>query len=418
MYSILGIIVYYLRYIRVQFWSEERILNYQAKRLKRLAKRSFGTKNLQINFSLEGKEFLNEFKKKVPILDKSRIKENPDSFLVRKSSKFDLEFHTSGSTGKPMKAYISWRHWIIEQAVIYRHWKWHGYKFRDTCAMLRSYSPKEGEPLIKYSWSLNTYYYSPFHLDDEHMEEYYRHMLSKRVKYLRGYPSSIKIFAEFCQNKGYTIPGLKFILTASEVLSEEDRSFIEKVFAVQIGNHYGLAEQIVMFGNCSESSILHNYNEYGYCELIPTDEENIFRIIGTNLHNDLMPLLRYDTGDLAYARPGVKCPCGRAGIQVEAIIGRNDVLIKDSKGSALPTVNFYTMMQYYTTIKEWQFIINRTDDIVLTYTGKELGKIESEKLLRQLKDRLSNTKLNPEIKNVESLNKIAEGKTPRVIYEN
>ena len=169
------------------------------------------------------------------------------------------------------------------------------------------------------------------------MEEYYRHHVrSKRVKYLRGYPSSIKIFAEFCQNKAYTISGLKFIFTASEVLSDDDRSFIENVFGVQIGNHYGLAEQIVMFGNCSESSILHNYNEYGYCELIPTDEENIFRIIGTNLHNDLMPLLRYDTGDLAFARPGVKCPCGRDGIQVEAIIGRNDVLIKDSNGSSLP----------------------------------------------------------------------------------
>jgi phenylacetate-CoA ligase len=284
--------------------------------------------------------------------------------------------------------------------------------------MIRSYSPKEGEPLVKYSWSLNTFYYSPFHLDDDHMEEYYRHMLSKKVKYLRGYPSSIKIFAEFCQKKRYTIPGLKFILTASEVLSGDDRHFIESVFGVKIGNHYGLAEQIVMFGNCSKSSILHNYNEYGYCELIPTEEENVFRVIGTNLHNELMPLFRYDTGDLAYARRGVKCPCGRAGIQVEAIIGRNDVLIKDSNGSSLPTVNFYTMMQYYTTIKEWQFIIKETDDLLLAYTGEELGKIESAKLLTQLKDRLSNTKLNPEIKNVHSLNKIAEGKTPRVIYEN
>ena len=83
-----------------------------------------------------------------------------------------------------------------------------------------------------------------------------------------------------------------------------------------------------------------------------------------------------------------------------------------------PTVNFYTMMQYYTTIKQWQFIINRNDDLVLAYTGKELGSIESAKLLTQLKDRLSNTKLTPEIKNVQFLNKIAEGKTPRVIYEN
>lgn len=417
MYSLLGIVLYYIRYSKSFLWKEENISQYQALRLKQLLKKAGFALESKI-FKLHGSEFLSQYSDMIPILDKQLVKRNPESYLVRRVGTFDLEFHTSGSTGKPMKAYVSWRHWIVEQAVIYRHWKWHGYRFRDACAMLRSYSPKEGESLIKYSWALNTYYYSPFHMDDKHMEEYYRHMLTKKVKYLRGYPSSIKIFAEFCHNKGYTIPGLKFILTASEVLSEDDRSFIENVFSVQIGNHYGLAEQIVMFGNCSESSIMHNYNEYGYCELIPTDEQNIYRIIGTNLHNDLMPLLRYDTGDLAYVRPGITCSCGREGIQVEAIIGRNDVLIKDSNGSALPTVNFYTMMQYYTTVKEWQFIIKSNDNLILAYTGPRLGDLDSKNLITQLKDRLSNTQLNPEIKNVNSLRKIAEGKTPRVIYEN
>lgn len=418
MYSILGIIAFYLKYSKFQFRSEGVILNYQAKRLKRIVKNSLDVNGLQINFSLEGKYFLEEFKAKVPILDKSRVKENPDSFLLRKPSILDLEFYTSGSTGKPMKAYISWRHWVVEQAVIYRHWKWHGYKFRDTCAMLRSYSPKEGEPLIKYSWALNTFYYSPFHLDDLHMEEYYRHMRSKKVKYLRGYPSSIKIFAEFCEKKRYTIPGLKFILTASEVLSEDDRSFIENVFGVQIGNHYGLAEQIVMFGNCSESSMMHNYNEYGYCELIPTDEQNIYRIIGTNLHNDLMPLLRYDTGDLAYVRPGIKCSCGREGVQVEAIIGRHDQLLVDSNGLRIPTVNFYTLMEYFTDLTAWQLIQNDNSLIVLCVMQgiNEIRKKEVEtEILIGLNSRLQNSCLTYEVRFVKSLIKIKEGKTPILV---
>jgi len=418
MYSILGIIVYYLKYIRVQFWSKERILNYQVKRIKRLIKRSLHINDLHIDLSLQGKEFLVEFKAKVPILDKARVKESPDAFLVRQPSKLDLEFHTSGSTGKPMKADISWRHWVVEQAVIYRHWKWHGYRFRDTCAMLRSYSPKEGEPLIKYSWMLNTFYYSPFHMDDKHMEEYYHHMRSKKVKYLRGYPSSIKIFAEFCQKKGYIIPGLKFILTASEVLSEDDRSFIENVFGVQIGNHYGLAEQIVMFGNCSESSILHNYNEYGYCELMPTDEQNIYRIIGTNLHNDLMPLLRYDTGDLAYVRPGITCSCGRAGVQVEAIIGRHDQLLADSNGLKIPTVNFYTLMEYFTDLTAWQLVQNDDSLIVLCVMQglSEIRKKEVEtEILIGLNSRLQNSCLTYEVRFVKSLVKIKEGKTPILV---
>ena len=96
-----------------------------------------------------------------------------------------------------MKALIHPMHWVIEQAVIFRHWSWGGYHFRDATAMLRSYSPKEGEPLTKYSKPLNTTYFSPFHLTDENMLMYYNLMKDLKIKILRGYPSSVKIFSLF-----------------------------------------------------------------------------------------------------------------------------------------------------------------------------------------------------------------------------
>ena len=345
------------------------------------------------------------------------VKLNSELFINKKKKWKSLTFYTSGSSGNPMKALIHPVQWIIEQAVIYRHWKWHGYKFRDKCAMIRSYSPSQDEPLIKYNWILNTFYYSPFHLDDHNMEIYYRHMLTEEINYLRGYPSSIKIFAIFCSKRNYSLPSLKFILTASEVLSLEDRDFIEKTFSVKIGNHYGLAEQIVMFGNCSMSRNLHNYNEYGFCELIPTDDEKVFRIIGTNLHNKTMPLIRYDTGDLAYIENETECDCGRKGILINNVIGRNDIIIKDSMANEIPTVNFYTLMQYYTNIDQWQIIIYPDDTFLLTYTGDMFTSSENISIIEGLTNRLSNTKLKPFVKKVNQLKKISEGKIPRIIYE-
>ena len=409
-YKILGLIYYFNKISREGGFDSPHFIYKLNKQIYYWNK----TENTQIDFIKN----IDEWESKVPILKKEVYKSSPASFLSRKPSWFDLSWYTSGSTGSPTKFWVNWRQAVLEQAVVFRHWKWHGYRFRDTCAMLRSYSPKEGEPLIKYSWALNTFYYSPFHMDDKHMEEYYNHMRSKNVKYLRGYPSSIKIFAEFCQKKGYTIPGLKFILTASEVLSQDDRSYIEHVFGVQIGNHYGLAEQIVMFGNCSESSILHNYNEYGYCELIPTDEQNIYRIIGTNLHNHLMPLLRYDTGDLAYVRPGIQCSCGREGVQVEAIIGRHDQLLVDSNGLRIPTVNFYTLMEYFTDLTAWQLVQNKDLLIVLCVVQglSEMRKKEVEtEILLGLNSRLQNSSFTYEVKFVKSLVKIKEGKTPILV---
>ena len=272
--------------------SENQIVYYQERKLKKLLTTNNMYKKFDIDLSKTSHQFFKEYCSKVPITSKVNVKNNPNYFLTRKPKFFDLKFFTSGSTGSPMMVFVSWKHWIVEQAVVFRHWKWHGYKFRDTCGMIRSYAPKDSGSLIKYNWALNTYYYSSFHLDEKNMETYYHHMLKKGVKYLRGYPTTLKMFAQFCSNRKYNLPSLKFILAASEVLTIQDRKIIEEAFNVKIGNHYGLAEQIVMFGNCKNSSLLHNYHEYGFCELIPTDEENIYKIIGTNLHNDLMPLLR------------------------------------------------------------------------------------------------------------------------------
>ncbi len=418
----LGILLYYLIHQKTQFYDEEWVSKHQFKRLKNLLEIASNSdyynklfKSIHFNVKKDFKSI--EDLNKIPILCKDEVKNNPDLFLTRKPKYFDKIFYTSGSTGKPMKAYISWKHWIVEQSVIYRHWKWQGYKFRDTCGMIRSYSPKQGEPLIKYSWPLNTYYYSPFHLNDDNMKKYYNHMLIKNIKYLRGYPSSIKIFASFCKKYDLTIPTLKFILTASEVLNHEDRIFIEEVFNVKIGNHYGLAEQIVMFGNCGESNLLHNYNEYGYCELLATNNKNIFKIIGTNLNNDLMPLIRYDTGDLAIIDSNLKCSCNRKGLIIKNIIGRSDQIIKDSEGNKIPTVNFYTMMQYYTEILEWQIVINKNDHFTLKYTGPKLKKQRKQEIINGLNSRLVNTNFVISISNTDSLIKISEGKTKRIIYE-
>ena len=210
--------------------------------------------------------------------------------------------------------------------------------------MLRSYSPKEGEPLTKYSRPLNTTYFSPFHLTDENMMMYYNLMIDLKTRVLRGYPSSVKIFALFLKKNNLKINSIKQILVASEVLTENDRNLIESVFDCKISNHYGLAEQIVMFGDCEKHTHLHNYFEYGYVELLDTDSPNIKKIIGTNLHNKTMPIIRYDTGDLAIVDDS-NCKCSRNGVVIKNVIGRDDNNIECPDKSQIPTVNFYTMLE-------------------------------------------------------------------------
>ena len=418
-YKVVGIILFYFRYSKTQFWSKNKIEKYQIKRLQKqliqAGKTQYYSKLFrELNFNPKTDfKSLNDLEK-IPVTEKNKVKENTDLFINNKYRKKSLPFYTSGSTGNPMKTLIHPLHWVIEQAVIFRHWSWGGYHFRDATAMLRSYSPKEGEPLTKYSKPLNTTYFSPFHLTDENMIMYYNLMIDLKIRVLRGYPSSVKIFALFLKKNNLKINSIKQILVASEVLSDNDRNIIESVFDCKISNHYGLAEQIVMFGDCEKHTHLHNYFEYGYVELLDTDRPNIKKVIGTNLHNKTMPIIRYDSGDLAIVDDS-KCKCSRNGITIKNIIGRHDQLIRTPNGYDIPSVNFYTMFEHYLEIDQWQITYD-DENINFNYLSLEgLNNTKLKELNLKIKIRINNSGFKYTLNEVSGFYQKSEGKTPVIV---
>lgn len=359
--TFLGILKYYTFVRRSQFFSKKDIEKYQFQKLKRLLVDSqnsvpyYNTLFSRINFD-PNKDFncLQDLNK-LPILSKSIVHSNRVQFTNFNYVSKSLKFKTSGSSGVPLEVFVHPNQWIMEQAVIWRHWKWGGYNFRDPLAMVRSYVPDNLNKLWKTNCINNFTYYSPFHLSDKNISNYLKSMIKKNIIILRGYPSSLLIISDYIFRTNCSIPKIKLILTASEVLNDIDREKIETVFNAKIFNHYGLAEQVVMMGDCEKHEGLHNYDEYGYLELLETDVPSIKRIVGTNLHNLTTPLIRYDTGDLAIVEK-VICSCGRESILVKNIIGRNDSNIITKSGQKIPTVNFYTLFENFNEILKWQMV--------------------------------------------------------------
>ena len=76
------------------------------------------------------------------------MRARPQDFINPKINNYVI-MKTSGTSGTPFLARIDFKHWIVEQAVIWRQWKSFGYKFRDKIALLRSYAPGKGDKLIK-----------------------------------------------------------------------------------------------------------------------------------------------------------------------------------------------------------------------------------------------------------------------------
>ena len=300
-----GILAYHTHFKYSCTWDKTRIEAYQYKHLRRLLIESGKGvpyyKDLFHALKFDPSKDFNSLKdlRAIPILTKQKAKQVREYLDNPKYAKNAMRLRTSGSTGEPFEVAVSDNAWIVEQAVVWRHWAWGGYDFRDKLAMVRSYAPKPGDGIYNQDRLRNFYMFSPFNLNDEQISTYLTIMKNERIKVLRGYPSSVFTLAEFVLRTGHPIPDLKLILTASELLTDSDRGIIETAFKTKISNHYGLAEIVVMMGDCGKHCGMHNYDDYGYLELHDTEKNNQKKIIGTHLHNLATPLIRYDTGDIA-----------------------------------------------------------------------------------------------------------------------
>ena len=393
-FTIQGIRLYSKMLKKSCYWTADKIERYQLEKLKILLRESYNGipyyRELFDSIAFNPNTDFNSLTdiSKIPILNKEFAKKNKDLFVNSKYTKNAILFKTSGSTGVPFEILVHPNQWIFEQGVVWRHWKWGGYNFRDPLAMVRSFVPPDEKTLWRTSKLSNFTYFSPFHLNDVNMAKYLDHMISRNIVILRGYPSSIATLADFVIRSGHPIPKIKLVLTASEVLADKDRTLIESAFAAKVSNHYGLAEQIVMMGDCEKHEGLHNYDEYGYLELLDTDDPQIKRIVGTNLNNLTTPLIRYDTGDLAIVAEK-PCSCGRTLPTIKNIIGRKDAVIKTVEGYEIPTTNFYTMLEHFQEIDRWQIVQKSLTEIELVFSSRNITIKRSNDLEQEIRKRLN-----------------------------
>ncbi|MDC3171593.1 hypothetical protein OA856_00990 [Pelagibacteraceae bacterium] len=360
-------------------YSLEEIEEYKIKKIKKLlinASREISYyRDLFWNIGFDPSTFskLSDLEQ-IPLLNKSIVKNNYSNLISGKRTKGSIQLTTSGTTGERLYIYTSPKQWIIEQAAIWRHWKIAGYKFRDRMVIIRSYSPKKNENFYSFNKFKNWLYVSPYHLDDTYLEILFKLLQQWKPKFLRGYPSSIYLLARYSIKHNLNLDFLKAIFTASEKLTKEYREVIERAFKVKIFDHYGQAEITVMFHEWNDHAGLNNLEYYGHVELVETSKPKIYSIIATNLHNDVMPLIRYDTGDLVRINDEDKSDTRCNFLNVSEIIGRSHDFLKNADGGLIPSINFYT---YFANIKEiirFQFVVNGENIDLMLKIDKEARK--------------------------------------------
>jgi len=325
---------------------------------------------------------------RLPVLEKRHIRDNPDQFLHRRVDRSRLiEDHTSGSTGQPLRFLLTVEQKAYEMAYAIRFWRWAGYRTGARIAAFRHYVPRTpNDPLWDHSRRTHTLFFSVYDMKHANLRAYVEEFNRFRPEFVRGYPSSIYIFAQFAASEGLRVHTPRAVLSSSETLSPEMRAVIERVLQCPVYDWWGSNERVVTACQCERAGLFHVNGEGGLLELVPSVDNTGtggHRMIGTGLINHAMPLIRYDLGDLAVPAKE-PCPCGRGLPCVERILGRVNDTIVTGEQKYIPSVRFYTLFETHDKVRQFQVVQTSPNAVVVrivpasTFNGAETDELRGK----------------------------------------
>lgn len=154
-------------------------------------------------------------------------------------------------------------------------------------------------------------------------------LLAYRPDIIMGYSGQIKEVAMRIREKRQVLESVRSIFLTGEILTAQNRRYIEDTFGAQVFNYYSSSECGLIAWECVKHNGYHIDTDNVIVEVLDTNGRpaNEGEIVVTVLNNFTMPLIRFKLGDYATLS---KEPCG-CGIQfplIKKIIGRtNDSLV-------------------------------------------------------------------------------------------
>jgi len=273
---------------------------------------------------------------KLPILDKQTVNQNFDKLIVKNRRNFLCQLaKTSGTTGSPGKFWRDYNSINLENAAVWRQWHNSGdfgkrrISFRGQIVCPSSVMEP---PFWRYNPANREIQMSSFHLSLKNSKAYIDEILKFQPKVLYCLPSVGALLGRFFRHYGIDYQ-FEHIFTSSESVEPETLRFLEETFQAKVVDWYGQTERIAAIAHCEMGSY-HIVEDYSIVELLPApaemqpdhEQQEIYEVVGTHLHNFVMPLLRYRTKDYVTVTEQEKlpCACGSKFRRLEKIVGRSE----------------------------------------------------------------------------------------------
>lgn len=227
-------------------------------------------------------------------------------------------YRTSGSSGEPLEVVRGPVEQRVWRAVGLRIWLEHGFRWRDVTLRFDSQAAP-GHALQRLGLSRVVWVSN-------------RLPLAERVERLRrvrpdvvvGTPTVLRRVAEALSSEAGSVRP-KVVFSQGEVLDAGCSELVRRVLGSDPVDLYGLTEVGYLAWQCRQRSGFHLNPDAYLVELLrdgrPAAPGELGRVVVTDLRGRTMPMIRYETGDLAVAGDS-PCACGRPLPLLASVEGR------------------------------------------------------------------------------------------------
>lgn len=327
-----------------------------------------------------------------PIINKNIIKENYEKLKSNKYEPKDVRtMSTSGSTGIPLTVIQDKNKRKKCRADFIYFWRKAGYTFGEKQIFFRIWTKKNLKRKID-RYLQNVIAYDISNIDEKNLESVVELLKKdKKIKNIFSYASTLKQLSEYmiknnCKPDEFSITS---IISTSEMLEEATRENLKKIFNCNVISSYGNQENgLLAQENIEKGGFELNTNSYFFEFLkldqdVPAEEGEISRIIVTDLYNYAMPIIRYDTGDIAIYRKvnsNVK--------NINQLYGRKVDSIKNTKGEVMSPHVITNNMWGIENVKQFKFQQVGLKEYKMILNMNDNYKVDEEKINFKFKNLL------------------------------
>jgi phenylacetate-CoA ligase len=389
-------------------WDEKNLVAYQEKRLQVLVNHCYANipyyrEVFQQNGLTPGDIRTVNDLQKLPFLTKEIVRKRKKDLIATNISFLKREeVSTSGSTGAPLDFYMDPTTRPMERALAFRHLSWLGYNNGDRLAVFKVPPLSDPKQFYQYLRRTGELRISFRDMDEPRLEKMVDLLEQFKPDFISAWPSSLYILARWMERNKRSIQPPKFIVTGSENMYPHMTERIEAVFRAPVSDFYGQEESVAIAMQCAMGEGYHVQMEMGIVELLPF-RDGMSEIVGTGLHNMVMPFLRYRTGDLATDSSGA-CPCGRKRPLISGIVGREADLIVTPEGKLVSPLLLNPPFHRLEEIKEGQITQEDVKTLrIVIVPWERISESTREQLGREIRDSLASPAMRVIIEEVEGI---------------